>query len=146
MRTDLPGIDEMAQPLSATAGLPLSALVLRRESRLGVGEAARGRYEYPVFLRSDQSLRGVADGIDAFLLDVALPASYSRGRAALHANGDYLLIALPSFPVSTGPTCVVRSSRRRIERFTSLTNANEKLKGEKRERKYSRVANYENCR
>jgi len=84
LRTDLPGVVEAA--FTATAGLPFSALVLRRESRLGQDKAARGWYEYPVFLRSDQSLRGVADGIGAFFLDVALAAGYIRRRAALHGR------------------------------------------------------------
>lgn len=91
------GIDETAQPFLAVPGF--SAFVLQRESHLGIGEAARGRYEYPVFLRSDQSLRGVGE----FFPDIALAAR--RGRTVLHANGDYLLIALLSFGVSTGPTC-----------------------------------------
>lgn len=82
-RTDLLGIDGTAQPFSAV--LRLSALVLQRESRMGVGEATWGRYEYPIFLRSDQSFRGVAD---AFF--PALVAGYSRGRAALHADGGII--------------------------------------------------------
>lgn len=111
LRTDLLRIDETAPSFSATAVLPFSALVLQRGSHLGEGEAARGRYEYPVFLRSDQPLRGVADGIDAFFFDAALAAGYSRGRIALHANGDYLLIALLSFRVPTEPTFVSLSPR-----------------------------------
>lgn len=94
LRTDLPGIDETAQPFSATAGPPFSTLVLRREPCLGGDIATGRRYEYPVFLRSDQPLRGVTDGIDAFFPDVGLTTGH--GRAALHVDGDYLLIVLLS--------------------------------------------------
>lgn len=104
LRTDLLGIDEMAQPFSAAAILRFSALVLQRESHLGEGKRARGRDEYPIFLRSDQSLRGVADGIDAFFLDIA---GYS-GRTVLHADGDYLLIALLSLGSQQGLSDVCR--------------------------------------
>lgn len=87
--TDLPGLDEMTQPFSATAGPPFPVLILRREPRLGEDVVAGRRYEYPVFLRFDQPLRSIADGTDAFFPDAALVVGH--GRAALHANGDYLL-------------------------------------------------------
>lgn len=90
------GIDETTQPFSTTTVLPFSILVLQCDSRLGEGKAARGWYEYLVSLRFDQSLRGVADRIDAFFFDIALVAGYSRGRTTLHADGNYLLIALLS--------------------------------------------------
>lgn len=136
MRTDFLGIDETAQPFSATAVLPFPALVFGRGAHLAEGKTRR-RYEYPIFLRSDQPLRGVADGIDdAFFLDVALAAGYSRGRTALHANGG-LFINCASIVRGLNGLRHASSSlrRRRIECFTTLTNANVKLKEQENEKK-----------
>lgn len=84
-RTDLLGIDETVQLFSAMARLPFSTLVLRLKSRLWEDKMTRRRHEYPVFLRSDQSFRSVANGFE-FLPHVALIVVFSHGPSILHQN------------------------------------------------------------